>query len=67
MSQADEILSFRPWAIECLLGTAWTYTLSSALMLAAPWCIAAATAAGAALRPHRAVELMAGGAILLDL
>ncbi len=67
LSTLDEILSFRPWAIECLLGAAWTYTLSSALMLAAPWAVAAATAGAAARWPRRAVDFMAAGCVLLDL
>ncbi len=61
------MLSFRPWAIECLLGDAWTYTLSSALLLVAPWATTVLTAAAVRALPRRRVELAAACCVLLDL
>jgi hypothetical protein len=36
----DELLSFRPWAAECVLGVGWNFTTSSGLLLALPWLVA---------------------------
>jgi hypothetical protein len=66
-SKFSQLLTFRPWAMECLVGPAWTYTLSSALMLVAPWAATAVAMVVIRLLPRWRVQFASAAFVLLDL
>jgi hypothetical protein len=62
-----ELLSFRPWGGECVIGRQWEYTSSSLALLVLPWLATAAGGALALLHRRRAPEWLCATYVVLDL
>jgi hypothetical protein len=63
------LLSFRPWAAECLLGGAWTFETGSLLLLLLPTVIVVATICARALWSSASARarVLFAGVLLLDM
>lgn len=67
LSWLDNLLSFRPWASECVVGTGWDFRSSSALLLALPWAVLAVGLVLGRLRRLAVDDVAFGACILLDM
>jgi hypothetical protein len=63
----DDILSFRPWAAECVLGTAWSISRGTVTLLLLPWAVAAAALVLARAVPRRRGLVELAAVMVLDI
>ncbi len=67
LSWLDQLVSFRPWALECVSDNTWDFGLSTLCLLLLPWvCVAACTVMFAA-RPGMREQTVFAVPVLLDL
>ncbi len=66
-SWLDQLVSFSPWAAECIMGQGWTFTVSSLLLLSLPWLILAAASAATCVYRRQTGRWLAAACILFDL